>query len=132
MRKETHISTHKEEYKKEGEENRKHLENDPHTPKKGQKVQTYNFVVYLSKSNKESSLFSLYNLPKLGRLSLVGLTSFLFPFPSQSNSYSTIFSPLFSHLFSTHQLFTPTKHTLIMLSSKAVNTKKILNFKINK
>ena len=37
MRKETHISTHKEEYKKEGEENRKHLEKDPHTPKKRSK-----------------------------------------------------------------------------------------------
>ena len=134
MRKETHISTHKEEYKKGGEENRKHLENDPHTKKKKVKRSGRPILlgVYLSKSNKESSLFSLYNLPKLGRLSLVGLTSFLFPFPSQSNSYSTIFSPLFSHLFSTHQLFTPTKHTLIMLSSKAVNTKKILNFKINK
>ena len=37
MRKETHISTHKEEYKKGGEENRKHLENDPHTKKKRSK-----------------------------------------------------------------------------------------------
>ena len=61
MRKETHISTHKEEYKKEGEENRKHLENDPHTPKKGQKVQTSNFVggVFVQKQQGKLIVFSL-------------------------------------------------------------------------
>ena len=62
MRKETHISTHKEEYKKGGEENRKHLENDPHTKKKKvKKVRTSNFVggIFVQKQQGKLIVFSL-------------------------------------------------------------------------